>query len=43
LGHKATGKASVRISAIVDAYFRLIVDGKTMLPRQRCRSAQELV
>ncbi len=33
----------VRISAIVDACFRLIVDGRTVLPRRRWGSAQELV
>jgi hypothetical protein len=33
----------LRISAIVDARFRLIVDGKTVLPRRRWGSAQELV
>lgn len=40
---KQLRKAQVRISAIVDAYFRLIVDGKTVLPRRRWGSAQELV
>jgi hypothetical protein len=35
--------AAVRISAIVDASFRLIVDGKTVLPQRRWGSAQELV
>jgi len=34
----------MRISAIADAGFRLIVDGKSVLPWRRCwRSAQELV
>jgi hypothetical protein len=33
----------LRISAIVDACFRLIVDGETMLPWRRWGSAQELV
>jgi hypothetical protein len=33
----------VRISAIVDACFRLIVDGNLMLPWRRWGSAQELV
>jgi hypothetical protein len=33
---------SLRISAIVDACFRLIVDGRTVLPRRRWGSAQEL-
>ena len=35
--------APLRISAIVDACFRLIVDGKKVLPRRRRGSAQELV
>jgi hypothetical protein len=34
---------TVRISAIVDACFRLIVDGNLMLPWRRWGSAQELV
>ena len=34
---------SVRISAIVDACFRLIVDGESVLPWRRWGSAQELV
>jgi len=38
-----TAIAGVRISAIVDACFRLIVDGETMLPWRRWGSAQELV
>jgi hypothetical protein len=33
----------MRISVIVDACFRLIVDGKSVLPWQRWGSAQELV
>jgi hypothetical protein len=33
----------VRISAIVDACFRLIVDGESVLPRWRWGGAQELV
>ena len=33
----------VRISAIVDACFRLIVDGESVLPWRRWGSAQELV
>ena len=33
----------VRISAIVDACFRLIVDGESVLPRRRWGSAQELL
>jgi hypothetical protein len=36
-------KGCLRISAIVDARFRLIVDGKSVLPRRRWGSAQELV
>ena len=35
--------ASLRISAIVDACFRLIVDGESVLPWRRWGSAQELV
>lgn len=35
--------AQVRISAIVDACFRLIVDGESVLPWRRWGSAQELV
>jgi len=34
---------AVRISAIVDACFRLIVDGESVLPWRRWGSAQELV
>jgi len=33
----------VRISAIVDACFRLTVDGESVLPWRRWGSAQELV
>jgi hypothetical protein len=33
----------MRISAIVDACFRLIVDGESVLPCRRWGSAQELV
>jgi hypothetical protein len=33
----------MRISAIVDAYFRLIVDGETLSPWRRRGGAQELV
>ena len=33
----------LRISAIVDACFRLIVDGESVLPWRRWGSAQELV
>jgi hypothetical protein len=33
----------VRISAIVDAHFRLIVDGESESPWRRWGSAQELV
>jgi hypothetical protein len=33
----------MRISAIVDAHFRLIVDGESELPWRRWGSAQELV
>jgi hypothetical protein len=33
----------MRISAIVDACFRLIVDGETVSPWRRWGSAQELV
>ena len=33
----------VRISSIVDACFRLIVDGESVLPWRRWGSAQELV
>ena len=39
----AKGIGRLRISAIVDACFRLIVDGKSVLPWWRWRSAQELV
>jgi len=35
--------ARLRISAIVDACFRLIVDGETVSPWRRWGSAQELV
>lgn len=35
--------AELRISAIVDACFRLIVDGESVLPWRRWGSAQELV
>ncbi|MDD0812871.1 hypothetical protein PSQ20_21200 [Curvibacter sp. RS43] len=35
--------STVRISAIVDACFRLIVDGESVLPWRRWASAQELV
>jgi hypothetical protein len=35
--------SQLRISAIVDACFRLIVDGNLMLPWRRWGSAQELV
>ena len=37
------GADTVRISAIVDACFRLIVDGESVLPWRRWGSAQELV
>jgi len=33
----------MRISAIVDVHFRLIVDGETVSPWRRWGSAQELV
>jgi len=48
--HRASGiildgycRRQLRISAIVDAHFRLIVDGETVSPRRRWGSAQELV
>jgi hypothetical protein len=42
-GGKQLGEMAVLISAIVDACFRLIVDGESVLPCRRWGSAQELV
>jgi len=42
-GHPGLMQGLVRISAIVDACFRLIVDGESVLPWRRWGSAQELV
>lgn len=39
----ARREVGLRISAIVDACFRLIVDGESVLPWRRWGSAQELV
>ena len=43
LGKALHYRSSLRISAIVDACFRLIVDGESVLPWRRWGSAQELV
>ena len=40
---EACERVELRISAIVDACFRLIVDGESVLPWRRWGSAQELV
>jgi hypothetical protein len=39
----ATSLGWLRISAIVDACFRLIVDGESVSPWRRWGSAQELI
>jgi hypothetical protein len=40
--HQARAMGRVRISAVTDACFRLIVDGESVRPWRRWGSAQEL-